>query len=65
MPIMNSTAIRRVEYDPKTSVMQIWFVQGGHSYDFCGVPQSVYDELITASSAGTYYDRYIRDRYQC
>jgi hypothetical protein len=29
------------------------------------VPQAVYEGLITASSAGTYYDRYIRDRYQC
>lgn len=65
MPFLNSSAIRRVEYDPSTRVMQIWFTQGGHAYNFCGVPQAVYDGLRGASSAGTYYDQHIRDRYQC
>ncbi len=65
MPYLNSTAIRRVEYDANTQVMQIWFAQGGSAYSFCGVPQHIYDGLVGASSAGTYYDRHIRDRYQC
>ncbi len=65
MPNLNSTAIRRVEYDPSSRVMQIWFTQGGHAYNFCGVPQGVYEGLVNASSAGTYYDHHIRDRYQC
>ena len=65
MPYLNSSAIRQVEYDQNTRQMQIWFTQGGHAYNFCGVPASVYEGLIGASSAGTYYDRYIRDKYQC
>jgi len=65
MAYLNSSAIRRVEYDAQTRVMQIWFTQGGHPYNFCGVPQGIYEGLVSASSAGTYYDLHIRDRYQC
>lgn len=64
MPILNSSAIARVEYDPSTQTMQIWFRGGSHAYDFHGVPESVYQGLIQAPSPGTYYDRYIKDRYR-
>lgn len=64
MPYLNSSAIRQVEYNANTRVMQIWFKQGG-PYNFCGVPQTIYDGLISAGRAGTYYDNYVRDRYQC
>lgn len=65
MVYVTSTAITRVEYDPRTRVMQIWFTSGSRAYSFCGVPEHIYQGLITASSKGTYYDRHIRDRYQC
>lgn len=65
MPFLNSSAIKRVEYDAPARRMTIWFKQGGQGYDFCGVPADVYEGLLGASSAGTYYDRHIRDRYQC
>jgi hypothetical protein len=65
MPYLNSSAISRVEYDAGSRRMTIWFKQGGQGYDFCGVPEHVYQGLISASSAGTYYDQNIRDRYQC
>jgi hypothetical protein len=37
----------------------------GARYVFCGVPESLYRGLISASSPGTYYDQYIRGRYRC
>ena len=61
---VSSSAISAVGYDPASGRMQIRFVQG-HAYTFCGVPSSVHSGLMRASSKGTYYNQYIRDRYQC
>ncbi|WP_241284005.1 KTSC domain-containing protein [Pseudomonas aeruginosa] len=44
--------------------MKITFKQG-RTYDFCGVPPEVHEGLMSAGSIGAYYDRVIRDRYQC
>lgn len=65
MVMLNSSAIRQVEYDETSRVMTLWFKQGGQGYDFCGVPKDIYEGLINAGSAGGYYDDHIRDRYQC
>lgn len=64
MPHFNSSAIKRAEYDPISRRLKIWFPDGG-PYDFCGVPQHVYEGLCTATSKGSYYNAHIRDRYQC
>ena len=64
MPFLNSRAVKRAEYNPESKRMQLWFPDGG-PYDFCNVPQNVYDGLIRASSHGSYYNAHIRDRYQC
>lgn len=64
MPTFNSTAIRRAEYNPETRRMKLWFADGGE-YDFCRVPQNVFDGLCNASSKGRYYHAFIRDRYDC
>lgn len=61
---MSSSAIVAVGYDPHTRRMKITFAQG-HTYDFCGVPQHVFDGLIRAASKGSYYNDHIKDRYPC
>lgn len=61
---VSSSAISSIGYDQLTLQMQIKFKQG-HTYTFCRVPQSIFDGLLTSSSKGTYYDRYIRDKYHC
>lgn len=61
---VSSSAIAAVGYDPATKKMKIKFVQG-HTYDFCGVPQRIFEGLLNTSSKGTYYNDNIRDRYQC
>ena len=53
-----------VGYEPNTRRMKITFAQG-HTYDFCGVPQHVYDGLMRSFSKGTYYNDHIKDRYAC
>lgn len=61
---VSSRAITAIGYDPTTHRMKIQFQQG-QTYDFCNVPQHVFDGLLHAGSKGTYYNDYIRDRYQC
>lgn len=63
MPVFNSTAIRRAEYDPVSKVLQLWFAESGGPYDYYGVPQQVFDGLCHASSKGGYFNDHIRDRY--
>jgi len=60
----NSSAISRGEYDAGSMRMVLWFTQG-HSYTFCGVPSHIWQGLVNAGSKGSYYNAYIRDRYQC
>lgn len=61
---VRSSAMRAIGYDPITHRMKIRFEQG-HTYDFCAVPQHIFDGLLNAGSKETYYNDYIRDRYQC
>jgi hypothetical protein len=61
---VNSSAIRAVGYDSESGLMKITFTQGD-TYNFCGVPEYVYEGLIRSGSKGMYYNDWIRDRYQC
>ena len=59
-----SKAIKAVGYDSSTQRMKIQFIEG-KTYDFCNVPQRIFDGLRQASSKGTYYHDHIRDHYHC
>lgn len=61
---VNSSAIIAVGYDPQTRRMKIRFSQGD-TYDFCRVPEHIFQELLHSRSKGTYYNDHIRDKYQC
>jgi KTSC domain len=64
MQSVRSSAISAVGYDETTRRMKIQFTSTG-TYEFCNVPRHIYEGLLSASSKGTYYNNYIRDRYQC
>jgi hypothetical protein len=61
---VTSSAILAVGYDQATRRMKITFVEG-HTYDFCRVPEYVFQGLLNAGSKGRYYNDNIKDRYQC
>ncbi|MBN7807264.1 KTSC domain-containing protein [Agrobacterium rosae] len=63
MQRLNSSAIAAVDYNARTSTMSIWFVESGGPYDYYMVPETVYRGILTARSAGSYFNTYIRDRY--
>jgi len=58
---VNSSAIRAVGYDGYTLTVE---VHNGRIYDHPGVPYSVYEGLMQASSIGAYYNQHIRGRYR-
>lgn len=61
---VRSTAIRAIGYDSDTMRMKITFIEG-HTYDFCRVPERIFQGFLNAGSKGRYYDTYIKGRYQC
>jgi hypothetical protein len=62
MIYLNSSSIRAVDYAGNHLFVQ--FHTSDTIYDHPGVPYVVFVELVSASSPGTYYNRYIRGRYR-
>jgi len=62
MTPVSSSNIRAIGYDAETSTLTIEF-HGGRVYEYRSVPESVYRRLMDASSHGTYFSDYIKDRY--
>jgi hypothetical protein len=60
LTLVSSSAIRAVGYDGHTLTVEF---HTGRIYDHSGVPYSVYQEFMNASSMGAYYNRHIRGRY--
>ncbi len=59
---VSSSNISSIGYDPETQVLEIEF-HDGSIYQYDGVPQSVYEGLMNASSHGQYLHQHIKDRY--
>lgn len=60
---VRSSAIRAVDYDITTKRLLIKFTSG-YSYVYHGVPESVFNGLLNASSKGQYFNRYIKNHYR-
>jgi hypothetical protein len=59
---VSSSNLQSVGYDASTQTLRIAFHKGG-VYDYSGVPKSVYDGLMGASSKGSYHASYIKNSY--
>lgn len=59
---MPSTAIAKFSYDPQKMILAITFVSG-NLYHYKGVPSRVYVELNSAASKGSYFNRFIKNKY--
>jgi hypothetical protein len=55
-----STNLKNMEYENGT--LRLAFNAGG-VYEYYNVPQAVVSELQQAQSAGSYFHRFIRERY--
>ncbi len=61
---MPSRVIRSFSYDADKLELTIWF-QSGRCYRYLDVPQRTFLAMQAAFSKGVYFNRHIRDRYQC
>ena len=62
IPIASSNLVS-VGYDKTSSTLEIEFKNG--IYQYSGVPENVYEDLMNASSAGRYLNINIKDGYPC
>ncbi len=59
---VDSSLIRSVGYDIASSVMEVEF-DAGSVYEYFDVPLSIYSELMSAGSKGSYFNEYVKDLY--
>ena len=60
---VSSSNIHSIGYDVKFQILEIEFQDGG-IYQYFNIPESIYNALMSASSYGSYFHRYIKDQYQ-
>jgi hypothetical protein len=59
---VSSSNLASVGYEPTSQTLEVEF-QNGSIYQYFGVPADVYQELLGASSKGSYFGRAIRNVY--
>lgn len=59
---VSSSNLSSVAYDAATQTLEVAFKTGG-LYSYTGVPATVHQALMSASSHGTYFSSHIRNRY--
>jgi hypothetical protein len=59
---VSSSLVDKVAYDEPASKLYLQF-KGNRVYAYQDVPREVFDDLIRASSFGTYFHAYIKDEY--
>lgn len=60
--VMPSTAVAEIKYDPKRERLTVTFITGC-VYEYVDVPAEVAASFQSAFSKGTFFNTYIRDRY--
>ena len=59
---VSSSNLSAVGYDPTTETLEVEFLDGS-IFEYRNVPQFAYDQFMSASSAGSYFNREIRNFY--
>lgn len=59
---VRSTSIAAIGYEAETQALRIVFREGG-IYEYHGVPEMVFKQLIDSRSKGKYYIRWIKGRF--
>ena len=60
---MPSTVIKKIRYDKQAQILQITFVSG-LIYNYKSVPENIYLDLLNSGSRGSYFNLFIKDRYE-
>lgn len=57
-----SSNISSIGYDPQTATLEVEFLNGT-IYQYYGVPQNMYDQLMQQGSKGRFLNTYIKNAY--
>ena len=60
---VESAMLESVEYNPAVETLRIVF-RNGSVYEYPGVKEGVYSDLMNAASKGTFFLEYIREFYE-
>jgi hypothetical protein len=60
--IVNSSNINSIGYDPDSNLLEVEFNDGG-VYQYLSVPTSIYQAFISAGSYGTYFHKFIKEKF--
>jgi len=60
---VESSNLKSVGYDPDTKILEIEFHHGG-VYQYFDVPENTHFELMSASSKGKYFHKFIKNVYR-
>ncbi len=61
---VDSTALASVGYSRQQHILEVEFLKEGLIYRYLDVPESVFRELLAASSKAGYYNENIRGHYR-
>lgn len=59
---VDSSAIASVGYDSASKILEVEF-HSGRVYQYYNVPKVIYDNLMTQTSVGSYFNTNIRNSY--
>lgn len=65
---LRSSLIDRIVFDDEAETLTIGFRSASgrpRRYRYKGVPRVIYDALAHATSAGTYFNEFIKGRFAC
>lgn len=65
METPDSTCFSEVGYDYGEETLVVTFRDSGSTYAYYDVPESVWDDLCSASSMGGFYNSDIKGQYHC
>ncbi len=60
---VSSSNLESVGYDANDEILEIKFHSGG-IYQYSNVPLEKYESLLNSPSKGSYFARFIKDRYR-
>lgn len=60
---INSTVITSAAYDDDRRTLEVK-LHNGRVYLYCDVPQEIYEGLLSAPSAGRYFNQVVRSKYE-
>jgi hypothetical protein len=59
---VQSSNIAEIGYDSDLSVLEIKFLDGS-VYQYLGVPEDIFQGIMSAPSHGKYFHQYVKDKY--